>query len=701
MSKELFEPDSIAIVGASREELKIGHIVLRNLLESGYEGKIYPVNPKSEEILGVKCYPTLLDIPGEVQAAVVCVPNVLVPKVMEQCGEKKIKAAIIITAGFKEIGKEGAELEHQVSAIARRYGIRVLGPNCLGLINTQKKMNATFTRNYPKEGSIGISSQSGAICSTLLDWASEINVGFSKFISVGNKVDMEEADILRYLRDDPSTKVIGMYVEGMAHGIQFMEEAEATSRIKPIIALKAGRTASGAKAASSHTGAISSSDKVYDAAMSQTGVIRVHTLEELFDLLLVFSNMPLPSQGGGLAIITNAGGLGVMAADACGDFGLRMATFTNETVAKLRSYLPEEANIYNPVDVIGDAKADRYEFAMQTVMDDPGVVAVLVLLAPTDLVDIPGVAKMVASYAGTATMPITTCFVGGEDAREGIKILRSAGIPNYESPDRAVRSLSAMVEYEATRERNLAEIFSTVRGDKFRVERLLKKARAEGRVSLSEAEGKEILKAYGIPVPREAIADTEDKAVAVANKIGYPVVMKVESSDIAHKTDVGGVAVNLRSDDEVRKQFAIMLSRVRERVPRARVDGVSIQQMKSGREVIVGMVRDDQFGPVITFGLGGIFVEVLKDVAQRIVPLSDLDVWEMISSIKAYPILTGARGKKPADIPALREVIIRVAQIATDIPAITELEINPVIVGDLEQGVSAVDALVIIRREGA
>jgi len=701
MPKELFEPDSIAIIGAAREELKVGHIVVKNLLESKYEGKIFPVNPKSEEILGLKCYPSVLDIPDEVQAAVICVPNTFVPKVMEECGEKKVKAAIIITAGFKEIGKEGAELEHQVGAIAKRYGIRVLGPNCLGIINTQKKMNATFTKNYPKEGSIGISSQSGAICSTLLDWASEINVGFSKFISVGNKVDMEEADILRYLRDDPATKVIGMYVEGMAHGTQFMEEAEATSRHKPVIALKAGRTSSGAKAASSHTGAISSSDRVYDAAMGQTGIIRVHNIEELFDLLLVFSNMPLPSQGGGVAIITNAGGLGVMAADACGDYGLRMASFTNETVRKLRSYLPEEANFYNPVDVIGDAKADRYEFAMQTVMDDPGVAAVLVLLAPTDLVDISGVASMVASYAGRATMPIVSCFAGGEDAQEGIKILRHAGIPNYPSPDRGVRAIGAMMEYEATRERNLAEIFSHVRGDKLRVERALKKARSEGRVSLSEAEGKEILKAYGVPVPREALADTEDKAVAAANKIGYPVVMKVESPDIAHKTDVGGVVVDLKSDEEVRKQFNLMLSRVRERAPRARVDGVSIQQMKSGREVIVGMVRDDQFGPVITFGLGGIFVEVLKDVSQRIVPLSDVDVWEMISSIKAYPILTGARGKKPADIPALREVIVRVAQIAVDNPSITELEINPVIVGDLEQGVSAVDALVVIRREGA
>ena len=701
MPNELFEPESIAIIGASKEELKVGHIVLRNLLESGYEGKIYPVNPKSEDILGVKCYPSILEIPYEVQAAVICVPNTFVPKVMEQCGQKKVKAAIIISAGFKEIGKIGAELEHQVGAIAKSYGIRVLGPNCLGLINTQKKMNATFTKNYPKEGSIGISSQSGAICSTLLDWASEINVGFSKFISVGNKVDMEEADILRYLRDDPSTEVIGMYVEGIAHGTEFIEEAEATTRLKPIIALKAGRTSSGAKAASSHTGAISSSDKVYDAAMSQSGVIRVHTIEELFDLLLVFSNMPLPRQGGGVAIITNAGGLGVMAADACGDYGLRMANFTNETVNKLRSYLPEEANIYNPVDVIGDAKADRYEFAMQTLMDDPGVVAILVLLAPTDLVDIPGVAKMVSSYAGRSTMPMVSCFVGGEDAHEGVVILRQAGIPNYDSPDRAVRALSAMVEYQTTRERNLKESFHTVQGDKARVERVLQKARSEERVSLSESEGKEILKAYGVPVPREAFADTEDKAAAMAKEIGFPVVMKVESPDIAHKTDVGGVVVDLQSEEEVRKQFNMMMSRVQERAPRSRVDGVSLQQMMTGREVIVGMVRDDQFGPVMTFGLGGIFVEVLKDVSQRIVPLSDADVAEMISSIKAYPILTGARGKKPADIPALKDVIVRVAQVASDFPAITELEINPVIVGDAGQGVGAVDALVTIRREGA
>ena len=696
--KELIEPESIAIVGASREEHKIGHIVLKNLLDSGFKGKLFPVNPKADEILGMRAYPTVQDIPYKVELAVICVPNVFVPKVMEQCGKKGIKAVIIISAGFKEAGKVGAELELQVGAIAKDFGIRVLGPNCLGVINTQKSMNATFTNNYPKEGKIAITSQSGAICSTLLDWASEIKVGFSKFISVGNKVDVDEADLLRYLREDESTRVIGMYIEGTARGAEFMKEAELTSPIKPIIALKAGRTSTGAKAASSHTGAISSSDRVYDAAMSQTGIIRVRTIEELFDLILIFSNMPMPKPGG-VAIITNAGGLGVMAADACGDYNLSMASFSADTIQKLKSYLPEEANFYNPVDVIGDAKTDRYEFAIRTVMEDPGVSSVLVLLAPTDLVDIPAVANLIASYAGKISMPIAATFVGGEDMQKGVMILRHAGIPNYESPDRAVRALSAMAEYEASRSRNISETFTHVEGDRPSVRALLDRIASEGRVGLSEAEGKDILKAYGIPVPLEGLAGTENEAVAWADRIGYPLVMKIESPDIAHKTDVGGVAVNIGSAEEARRQFTVLSSRVKARMPNARIDGISIQKMLVGREVIVGMVRDDQFGPVITFGLGGIFVEIMKDVSQRIAPLSEEDIAGMVRSIRAYPILTGARGKRPADISALKDVISRVAQIALDFPEIAELEINPVIVGDEGQGCGAVDALVTIRRE--
>ncbi|MEM0448289.1 MAG: acetate--CoA ligase family protein [Methanomassiliicoccales archaeon] len=701
MVRELFEPDSIAIIGASREEKKVGHIVLRNLISSGFAGALYPINPQAKEILGIKCYPSVLEVPGRIDLGLVCVPNILVPDVMEQMGNKGVKAAIVISAGFKETGKEGAELERRTDSIAKAYGIRVLGPNCLGLINTQRRMNATFTNNYPREGSIGISSQSGAICSVLLDWASRTKAGFSKFVSLGNKMDIEEADVLRYLRDDPKTKVIGMYIEGITRGADFMQQAEATSKVKPVIALKAGRTSSGAKAASSHTGAISSGDKVYQAALEQSGVIRAHDIEELFDLLMIFSSARMPRTEGGVAIVTNAGGLGVMAADACGDHDLALATFSHETVERLRSYLPAEANVYNPVDVIGDATADRYDFAIRTVMQDPAVSSVLVLLAPTDLVDIPSVARIVASHGKSSAMPVVACFAGGNDVHEGLEILRQAGIPDFESPDRAVRALSAMVEYQKARSRNVSETFPTFEGDKERVRALLAKVKSQGRVGLSESEGKEILRAYGISVPDEGMARTEEEAVELARRIGYPIVLKVESPDIAHKTDVGGVVVGLRREEEVRHEFNLLLSRVRAMAPRARVEGVLVQRMISGREVIVGMVRDDQFGPVVTFGLGGIFVEVLKDVAQRIVPLSNADVTDLIRSIRAYPILTGVRGRKPADLEALRQVILKVAQVAQDFPEITELEINPLIVGDVGEGAGAVDALVTIRRESA
>jgi acetyltransferase len=694
--KELFEPSCIAIIGAAREETKIGHIVLKNLIDSGFLGKLIPINPRSAEILGLKSYGSILEVPGPVDLAVICVPNTLVPDVVEDCGRRGVKAVIIITAGFKEMGKEGAELERRVAQIRQRYDMRILGPNCLGVINTHANMNATFTKNYPRSGPIAITSQSGAICSTLLDWSSAVKVGFSKFISVGNKVDIDEADLLAYLRDDPQTKVIGLYVEGTERGIEFMKQAELTSISKPVIVLKSGRTSSGAKAASSHTGALSGSDKVYEAALSQSGTIRVKSLEELFDLLLAFSNLPALGPGG-VAIVTNAGGLGVLAADSCGDYGLNMVTFAPETILKLKSNLPEEANLYNPVDVIGDADAARYEFAIRTVMEDPNVSSVLVLLAPTDLVDIASVANLLAGFAIDSPKPLVATFVGGVDAMQGVRILRQAGVPHYESPDRSVRALSAMAEYQKSQGVKAKSQAVVVQGNREMVRTLLDQIKAEGRLSLSESEGKAILKAYGIPIPFEGVARTENEAVQLADKIGYPVVLKIESPDISHKTDVGGVVVGIASAEDVRKQFSFLLGRVTSRAPRARIEGASVQQMLSGREVIIGMVRDDSFGPVITFGLGGIFVEVLKDVTQRIAPLSDEDIEDMIRSIKAYPILTGARGKRPADIAALKDVISRMAQIAQDFPEISELEINPVIVMDEGHGVNAVDALVTIK----
>ncbi|MEI6797318.1 MAG: CoA-binding protein, partial [Methanomassiliicoccales archaeon] len=493
--QQLFEPRSVAVVGAAREPTKVGHVILRNMLNAGYQGKLYPVNPKAEEILGLKCYPTLLQIPDPVDLVVVAVPPQFVFQVMGQAAQKGIQAAIIITAGYKETGREGAEAEAKLALLCREKGIRVLGPNCLGLINTAIGMNATFTSGDPNEGGIAISSQSGAICAVLLDWASGVKAGFSKFVSVGNKMDIEEAYLLSYLRDDEKTKVIGMYMEGVNKGPEFLREASATTRLKPVIMLKAGRTASGAKAASSHTGALSGSDRVCDAAMLRSGIVRAKNIEELIDLLLVFSSMPLPERPA-VAIITNAGGLGVMAADAVSDYGISLASLSAETVEKLRSKLPPTANFYNPVDVIGDADAERYDFAVRTVLEDENVGAVLAMMAPADLVDTEAVARALAQYAGTTSKPIAAAFVGGSKLGAAIEILRKAGVPNYDSPDRAVRAVAAMSNYAKLKAREEWKP-APRQGDMERARRVIAAVRAEGRLQLSEGEGKEILRAYG------------------------------------------------------------------------------------------------------------------------------------------------------------------------------------------------------------
>ncbi|HPT74734.1 MAG TPA: acetate--CoA ligase family protein, partial [Methanomassiliicoccaceae archaeon] len=532
-----------------------------------------------------------------------------------------MKSVVVITAGFKELGKEGAMLERRVGDIAKKYGMRVLGPNCMGLMNTHHFMNGTFTNIQPVSGSVAIASQSGAVCSSLLDWSTATGVGFSTFISVGNKVDIDEADLLEYLKNDPNTNVIGMYVEGANRGRELMRQLREASKNKPIIVLKSGRTSSGSKAASSHTGALSGSDKVYDAAFRQANAIRVNTIDEMLDLLQVFSNMPLP-KGDGLAIVTNAGGHGVMAADACSDHGLTLASFEKETIDKLKGYLPAAANCYNPVDVLGDASADRYEFAIKTVMEDPNVSCVAVLLAPLDTVDISEVASHLATFAGKVDKPVVGAFVGGTKTNEGIKMLQDAKIPCYDSPDRAIRALGAMVRYKRMKDNPGDDEPVLVDGDKEKVKEIIKAVRASGRTSLSESEGKEILMAYGVPVPQEVTCATADEAAKAAASIGFPVVMKIDSPDIAHKSDVGGVKVGVSSESAVKAEFELMMSKVKARVPGAHINGVTICQMVKGKEVLIGMTRDEQFGPVITFGLGGVFVEIMKDVTQSIAPLT-------------------------------------------------------------------------------
>lgn len=694
-AEELFNPKSIAIIGASSDPSKIGNMVLRNLLASGYSGSIYAVNSKGGKALGYSFFKSILEIKDKVDMAVITIPSVAVPAVMKDLGKKGVPAAVVISAGFRETGAEGTELELKVGKIAKDYGIRVLGPNCLGLLNTANKMNASFTATYPKEGNIALTSQSGAVCSAMLDWAEEYDVGFSKFLSMGNKLDIDEADLLQYLADDDDTSVIGMYIEGMNRGREFMNEALKTSKKKPIIVLKSGRTDSGAKAASSHTGAMSGSDSVYDAALKQAGMIRAQNLEELTDYLQVFSSMPVP-HGKNIAVVTNAGGMGVMAADAVSDYSLSLAKLSKETIDTLHEKLPKAAGVYNPIDILGDAPAERFTAALSAVISDPAVNMLMIMMAPTDTIDIPSAAKAVAEFRD-AEIPIVAAMVGGEEVNKGSLILRDAGIPTYPSPERAVRSLGAMASYLNIKNSYEEDIPNRFVIDRDLIQNIIRTAAEEGRTSLTESEGKTILQAYDIKIPRKELASSADEAVKVADAIGYPVVMKISSPDIAHKTDVGGVSLNLQNEQEIRTAYSAMMEKIKTAVPAARIDGVLIEEMFSGRELIVGMVRDKQFGPVITFGLGGIFVEIMKDVSRGVVPITVQMADRMIKSIKSYPILAGARGKKPADIAALKSLILKISQLSADFPEISELEMNPVMAGEV--GCCAVDALVVIRRE--
>jgi len=691
--RSIFEPLSIAIVGAAREEGKIGNIVLKNLISSGFKGPLYPINPKAEEILGRKCYRSILDIENEVEMAIFVVPARLVPPLLREAGEKGVKAAIIITAGFKEIGKEGAELERQVVEISRQYGIRVLGPNCLGVINTVHDMNATFTSNYPEKGPLAIISQSGAICTTILDWNQDVHVGFSRFVSTGNKADIDEADLIEYIGSDDETRVIGMYIEGAQRGRIFLEKTREASRRKAIVAMKAGRSASGAKAASSHTGSLSGSDSTWDAAMEQAGVLRVRDMDELFDYCLAFSKLPLP-RGEGVTVVTNAGGLGVMSADACHDYGLPLTRLSDETVRKLAEGLPREATPYNPVDIVGDANSERVRFAMETILSDPNVGCLAPIFGPNDIIDLEAIADIIAELQRKHDIPIIPSFIGGKQVRRGVKRLQELGLPNFPIPDRAIRAIGAMMRHRDRINRRTEEEIVVREGDRGAVRSIIEMVMNSKRTGLREDEAKQVLKAYGIEVPEEGLASNPGEAVRIAERIGFPVVMKIVSADIMHKTDIGGVEVGISSPEEVKECFDRIMQRSRARMPRARIDGISVQKMVSGREVIIGMVRDEQFGPVVTFGLGGILVEVMRDISQRVAPLRKRDLDHLITSIKGYPVLSGARGKKPADIASLKEALARVAQIAIDFPQIAELEMNPVIVGDEGEGCVAVDALI-------
>ncbi len=691
MLDNFFNPKTIAVIGASRTPGKVGHDILKNLTQYGYQGVLYPINPEAPEILGLKAYPTIMDVPGEIGLAIVVVPPKSVLEVIGQCGKKGIDSAVIITAGFKESGSEGTKLEDELVKKSKESGVRFIGPNCLGIIDSHSRINASFAKGMPSEGNIGFFSQSGALGIAVLDLAMSEDVGFSKFISMGNKADISDEEIMQALAEDENTKVIIGYIEGVRDGRKFVEIASQVSKKKPLVILKSGITSSGIKAASSHTGALSGRETSFDAAFKQSGVIRVQTVGELFNYALAFANQPLP-QGPNVAIITNSGGPGILAADACDKLGLQLVPLHKEIVDQLRTFLPPFASFYNPVDILGDATAERYEKALYTVVQDDKVNGILVLLTPTAVVDVEGTAKAIANIAHLIDKPILTSFMGRKSVESGSKILMKYHVPNYNYPEHAVSSFSAMYKYNVWIKRP-EKVYPHFEGLKNKVNDIFESVKEEKREHLRETEVYEMLNAYGFSQPRSLLARTSEESVAAAKGIGYPVVMKIVSPQVIHKSDIGGVKINVNTEKEVENAFFDITSRVKHVMPMAHINGVMIQEMISGgKEVIIGITRDTQFGHMIMFGFGGIYVEVLKDVSFRIVPLSKEDAHEMIRETKVFPLLRGVRGEAEADIEAIENSLLILSQMALDFPQIIEAEINPLLVKKRGEGVVAIDA---------
>ena len=699
----LFKPRSIAVIGASNREGSVGHALFKNVLMNGYTGIVYPVNLKQRSVLGVKAYESVRDIPDEVELVVLIVPAVSVPATLAECGQKKVKAAIVISAGFKELGPTGAQLELAVRDRARTYGIRLIGPNCFGVIDSSPntRMNATFGRVMPSFGNIALVSQSGAIGLSALDYAMSEEVGLSKFASIGNKADVNENDLLAYLRDDPETDVIMFYLEDLVNPPEFMRIARETTshleRPKPILAIKAGRTSEGAKAASSHTGALAGSDAAYDAFFAQARIIRVDSIEELFAKGVALAYQPAP-RGRRVAIVTNAGGVGIMATDACIRNGLQLAKLSDQTRAELKKHLPVTASTLNPVDVIGDADENRYRAALELLVKDENVDCLLPIWAPTLMAESSVVASITADIGQKSDKPILACIqsmINPEAVRH--QLLRDH-IPHYQFPENAARALAAMAEFGEWSHRPQGEVklFTDVKPDV--VKAAIARAKSRKPFYISEPEGHDILSAYGLPVPPCRLCKTTDEAVAAAKEIGYPVVLKIVSPDIMHKTEFGGVRVNITDDAKMKTEFAGLLETVKSKKPDADVWGVLVQQMApKGTETILGMKRDPSFGPLLMFGLGGILVEVLKDVVFRVAPINDISVDSLVNGIKAVKILQGYRGEAPRDVPKIKECLQRLSQLVVDYPEFDEIDINPLLVYEQGKGALVLDARFLLK----
>jgi len=695
MLEALFNPASIAVIGASQDPKKVGYAVLDNLKKYNFRGGLYPVNPAGGEILGLKAYPKLADIGTGVDLAVIAIPARFVPDALRECAAAGITSAVVLSAGFKEAGREGTLLEEQLKTICKERHIRILGPNCLGLINTANSMNATFAADMLPKGKIAFFSQSGAMGIAIMDWAIGNEIGFSKFISLGNKADLSELDFIEYFMNDPDTSLILGYIEDVVDGKRFMEVAQKATRVKPVILLKSGGTEAGARAASSHTGALAGSDVAFDAAFKQTGVMRAQGVQDLFDTALAFAEGKIPA-GNGLLVITNAGGPGIIAADAAERLGVELPHMTKESIEAMAGKLPPNATVFNPVDVIGDATSARYAAVLEQAVKDPNVDGILVILTPQAMTDMETTADAVIETSKRTNKPIITSFMGEARVRSAIRKLKDSSIPNFSYPELAVKSFKRLAQYRAWKDYTAEELPSCWYNFDAAAETVTSILKS-GIYQVGEEEAMQLLTYYGFQFPERALARTSREAARIASRIGFPVVMKISSPDILHKTDVGGVRVNVKTQKEAEEAFTEITSNARRIMRDAFVKGVMVYEMaKGGKEVILGVTYDRTFGHMIMFGLGGIYVEVLKDVSFRIVPVARRDALAMVNEIKTAGLLHGVRGERPADINAIASTIVNLSCLVSDFPEIQELDINPLVV--MEKGAVALDARIIFKQ---
>lgn len=695
----LLRPESLAIVGASNTPGKIGYTVLHNLIESGYQGKIYPINPATPEILGLKTYSSVLEVPYPIDAAVVIVPAKLVNQVTEECGQKGVKGLMVITSGFSEIGRR--DLENEFVATAHRYGMRIIGPNIVGVLSNSDKMNASFAPFLPLAGKASLVSQSGALLIAIDAATYTRRVGFDKLISIGNMADVDIADLVTWLDEDKNTSCITLYIEGFKDGRNFITASRKAK--KPIIGLKAGVSAHGAAAAASHTGSLAGAAKVYGAAFQQAGVIQASDLNNLFDRTLALSLQP-PMQGDNLLVITNGGGVGVLATDAAERYGLPLKFAPADVQAELKKYMPEFGSAKNPVDLTGMAGNDWYSNSVRYSIAHPWVNGLAVLYcetAMTNPMEIAQSIKRALDDAGIKDKPVTVSFVGGEKSEEAMAWLVEKGIPAYPAPDLAVNSMASLREYAKVKEMPIEKEIKCDFKTKEKVLLIIAQARSDGRDSLTEIEAKQIFEAYKLPVAQTYLAMSENEAIQLAQKIKYPVVMKIVSPDILHKSDAGGVKVNIKDESSAREAYRTILANAKAYKADANIHGIAVQEMAPwGTEVIMGSVNDPTFGPTVMFGLGGIFVEVLKDVTFRVAPVSNEQAVRMLSEIRGAPILSGVRGEAQRDLQALADTVCLYSAMIMDLAdEISESDANPILVYEEGKGLKVVDARIILKKK--